>query len=101
MCPDERLAGLWMVSPVSLEPRLSLALWSLREAISFFCLVKLSGSPVCVPASACRRSLDFGFAVFFLCPRLSVELFLHRRGLLLFYFNCVDFLNYRFRPRVL
>ncbi|GFU34721.1 hypothetical protein NPIL_167711 [Nephila pilipes] len=75
MCPDERLAGLWMVSPVSLESRLSLALWSLREAISFFCVVKLCGSPVCVPASACRRSLDLGFAVFFL-SRLSVELLL-------------------------
>ncbi|GFU58667.1 hypothetical protein NPIL_404621 [Nephila pilipes] len=86
MCPDERLAGLWMVSPVSLEPRLSLALWSLREAISFFCLVKLCGSLVCVPASACRRSLDFGFAVFFL-SRLSVELLLYRRGLLLFCFQ--------------
>ncbi|GFS96621.1 hypothetical protein NPIL_673271 [Nephila pilipes] len=54
MYPDERPAGLWMVSPVSLEPRLSLALWSLREAI-FFCAVKLSGS------------------FFVLCPLLPAE----------------------------
>ncbi|GFT92972.1 hypothetical protein NPIL_116291 [Nephila pilipes] len=81
MCPDERLAGLWMVSPVSLEPRLSLALWSLREAIFFFCAVKLSGSFFsCARFCLQRIFWSFGFAVFSLVPSRCGTLFF-RRGL--------------------
>ncbi|GFT96302.1 hypothetical protein NPIL_580711 [Nephila pilipes] len=91
MCPDECSAdcGWSLRSPWSLA---SLALWSSWEAISFFCLLKLCGSLFRVPASACRRSWILDLPCL-LSSRLAVELFLCRRGLLLFAFICVDLLN--------
>ncbi|GFS42837.1 hypothetical protein NPIL_438611 [Nephila pilipes] len=91
MCPDERLAGLWMVSPVSLEPRLSLALWSFREAIFFFCPVKLSGSFLSCARFCLQKIFGVWICRVFSRPVLLWNSLLSTWTFCYLAFNCVDF----------